>query len=91
MTAEIVADRGFAQALCKKLDSRRSDLESKTTKLQKAKKENPQLEQDLLVARQKFEETEEDVENKMRYILECEVCLLRISAALPVTHLSPLS
>jgi cell shape-determining protein MreC len=61
------------QALRKKLESRRLDYDSKLSRLQKSKKENPGLEQELQAAKMKFEDSEYDVIQKMASLQEFEV------------------
>lgn len=59
--------------LKKKLTSRRLDYDSKLNRLNKAKKEKPELEQEMQAARIKYEDTEHDLIQKMAYIQEFEV------------------
>lgn len=59
--------------LRKKLSSRRLDYDSKLNKLNKAKKEKPELEQEMQAARIKYEDTEHDLIQKMAYLQEFEV------------------
>ncbi|KAL7321463.1 hypothetical protein PS15m_001227 [Mucor circinelloides] len=58
--------------LRKKLASRRLDYDSKLNRLNKAKKEKPELEQEMQAARIKYEDTEHDLIQKMAYIQEFE-------------------
>ncbi|GAB5588690.1 hypothetical protein Unana1_03590 [Umbelopsis nana] len=58
--------------LRKKLDSRRLDYDAKLNKLQKAKKEKPEWEQEVQAAKMKYEETEYDVVQRMIYFQDCE-------------------
>jgi hypothetical protein len=60
-------------SLRKKLASRRLDYDSKLNRLNKAKKEKPELEQEMQAARIKYEDTEHDLIQKMAYIQEFEV------------------
>ncbi|KAI9488031.1 hypothetical protein BDB00DRAFT_850388 [Zychaea mexicana] len=60
------------QALKKKLESRRLDYDSKLGRLQKAKKEKPELEQEMQASKLKYEETEYDLIQKMVYLQEFE-------------------
>ncbi|KAJ2366689.1 hypothetical protein IW150_005877, partial [Coemansia sp. RSA 2607] len=53
------------QAMKKRLDSRRSDYESKQSKLQKSRKENVNLEDELRTAQVRYEDTYEDVTRRM--------------------------
>lgn len=59
-------------SLRKKLASRRLDYDSKLNRLNKAKKEKPELEQEMQAARIKYEDTEHDLIQKMAYIQEFE-------------------
>ncbi|KAI9266483.1 hypothetical protein BDA99DRAFT_505805 [Phascolomyces articulosus] len=59
-------------ALKKKLESRRLDYDSKLGRLQKAKKEKPELEQEMQASKLKYEETEYDLIQKMVYLQEFE-------------------
>lgn len=61
--------------LKKKLTSRRLDYDSKLNRLNKAKKEKPELEQEMQASRIKYEDTEHDLIQKMAYIQEFEVSL----------------
>lgn len=58
--------------LRKKLASRRLDYDSKLNRLNKAKKEKPELEQEMQAARIKYQETEHDLIQKMAYMQEFE-------------------
>lgn len=62
-------------ALRKKLASRRLDYDSKLNRLHKAKKEKPELEQEMQASRIKYEDTEHDLIQKMAYIQEFEVTM----------------
>ncbi|OBZ86220.1 Uncharacterized protein C19C2.10 [Choanephora cucurbitarum] len=59
-------------SLRKKLTSRRLDYDSKLNRLNKAKKEKPELEQEMQAARMKYEDTEHDLIQKMAYLQEFE-------------------
>lgn len=59
--------------LKKKLESRRLDYDAKLGKVQKAKKERPDLEQDMQAAKTKYEDTEADLRNRMIAFVESEV------------------
>lgn len=63
--------------LKKKLASRRLDYDSKLSKLKKAKKEKPDLEQEIQAARIKYEDTEHDLIQKMAILQEFEVSNVR--------------
>ncbi|KAL9548187.1 hypothetical protein MBANPS3_005802 [Mucor bainieri] len=70
-------DEGLAhfkeyQALRKKLESRRLDYDSKLGRLQKSKKEKPDLEQEMQAAKMKYEDSEYDVIQKMALLQEFE-------------------
>lgn len=52
------------------LENRRFDYDSKYTKVQNAKKESPELEEDLRVAKFRYEECFQDTEAKMQHVLE---------------------
>ncbi|ORY97659.1 hypothetical protein BCR43DRAFT_563071 [Syncephalastrum racemosum] len=58
--------------LRKKLESRRLDYDAKLSKLQKAKKEKPELEQEMQASKMKYEETEYDLIQKMMYLQDFE-------------------
>ncbi|RCH96477.1 hypothetical protein CU097_013824 [Rhizopus azygosporus] len=60
------------QALRKKLESRRLDYDAKLARLQKSKKEKPELEQEMQAAKLKYEETEYDVIQKLASLQEFE-------------------
>jgi uncharacterized protein involved in exopolysaccharide biosynthesis len=60
-------------SLRKTLASRRLHYDSKLNRLNKAKKEKPELEQEMQAARIKYEDTEHDLIQKMAYIQEFEV------------------
>jgi chromosome segregation ATPase len=51
------------QTLQKKLQSRRQDYDAKLAKVQKAKKEKPEWEEEMQAAKAKYEETRENVLN----------------------------
>lgn len=61
------------QALRKKLESRRLDYDAKLTRLQKSKKEKPELEQEMQAAKIKYEESEYDLIQKLAQLQEFEV------------------
>lgn len=61
------------QALRKKLESRRLDYDAKLSRLQKSKKEKPELEQEMQAAKLKYEDSEYDVVQKMATLQEFEV------------------
>ncbi|KAF7723964.1 hypothetical protein EC973_001480 [Apophysomyces ossiformis] len=60
------------QNLRKKLESRRLDYDAKLSRLQKSKKEKPELEQEMHAAKMKYEETEYDLLQKMVRLQEFE-------------------
>lgn len=60
------------QQLRKKLESRRLDYDAKLGRLQKSKKENPGLEQEMQAAKLKYEDSEYDVIQKMAALQEFE-------------------
>ena len=62
-------------ALQKKFKNRRLDYDAKHAKLNRNKKENPQLEQEVQMARHKYEETAGDLERVMNQFAEREVHL----------------
>ncbi|CAG8469419.1 4229_t:CDS:2 [Paraglomus brasilianum] len=68
----VTADIKLYQALKKKLESRRLDYDAKQNRVQKSKKEKPELEEEMQAAKQKYEETLEDLENKINTIFEHE-------------------
>ncbi|CAB4409498.1 unnamed protein product [Rhizophagus irregularis] len=53
------------QQLKRKLESRRLDYDAKLNKVQKSKKEKPELEEEMRAAKEKYEVTMEDINNKM--------------------------
>jgi hypothetical protein len=57
------------------LESRRLDYDAKLSRVQKSKKEKPELEEELRAAQYKYEETVHELEAKMSYLLDFEVCL----------------
>ncbi|KAI8376334.1 uncharacterized protein BYT42DRAFT_383275 [Radiomyces spectabilis] len=59
-------------SLKKKLESRRLDYDAKLSRLQKSKKEKPELEQETQAAKIKYEEIEYDIIQKMAYLQEYE-------------------
>ena len=61
------------QTARKKLESRRLAYDSVLSKVQKMKKEDVRTEEELRSARAKYEETSEDVHNRMMTIQEAEV------------------
>lgn len=61
------------QELCRKLESRRLDYDAKYKRLQKAKKEDPEIEQCVQAAKVKYEETELDVVTSMISLQGTEV------------------
>ncbi|KAG1239681.1 hypothetical protein G6F68_018397 [Rhizopus microsporus] len=62
-------------SLRKKLELKRLDYDSKLNRLSKAKKEKPELEQEMQGAKIKYEDTEHDLIQKMAYLQEFEVKL----------------
>ncbi|KAL1933071.1 hypothetical protein VTP01DRAFT_8749 [Rhizomucor pusillus] len=60
------------QALKKKLEGRRLDYDAKLARLQKAKKEKPEWEQEMQAAKLKYEETEYELLQKMVQLQEYE-------------------
>ncbi|KAG0737027.1 hypothetical protein G6F62_009753 [Rhizopus arrhizus] len=60
------------QSLRKKLESRRLDYDAKLARLQKSKKEKPELEQEMQAAKMKYEEAEYDVIQKLASLQEFE-------------------
>jgi hypothetical protein len=63
------------QAARRKLESRRLAYDSVLSKVQKMRKEDVRTEEELRSARAKYEETSEDVHNRMTAIQEAEVCM----------------
>jgi hypothetical protein len=59
--------------LRKRLESRRLDYDSKLVRLQKSKKEKPELEQEMQASKMKYEDSEYDVIQKMAQLQEFEV------------------
>ncbi|KAF9433872.1 hypothetical protein BGZ76_008873 [Entomortierella beljakovae] len=60
------------QTLQKKLSSRRQDYDAKLAKVQKAKKEKPEWEEEMQAAKAKYEETRENVLTIMNAITESQ-------------------
>ncbi|CAI2168120.1 5128_t:CDS:2 [Funneliformis geosporum] len=60
------------QQLKRKLESRRLDYDAKLTKVQKSKKEKPELEEEMRAAKEKYEVVMEDINNKMHALNESE-------------------
>ncbi|KAI9282728.1 hypothetical protein BY458DRAFT_497172 [Sporodiniella umbellata] len=58
--------------LRKKLELKRLDYDSKLNRLNKAKKEKPELEQEMQGAKMKYEDTEHELIQKMAYLQEFE-------------------
>ncbi|KAI8325904.1 hypothetical protein GQ54DRAFT_159355 [Martensiomyces pterosporus] len=59
-------------SLKKKLETRRSDYDSKNTKYQKARKENVQLEDELRSAQTRYEDTHDDLARRMMSMQDAE-------------------
>lgn len=60
------------------MENRRLDLDSKLNKVQKAKKEKPELEEDMRASQVKYDDSLSDVFNKMVFMLDEEVNCLAI-------------
>ncbi|GBB91795.1 hypothetical protein RclHR1_19190005 [Rhizophagus clarus] len=60
------------QQLKRKLESRRLDYDAKLNKVQKSKKEKPELEEEMRAAKEKYEVTMEDINNKMLALNDSE-------------------
>lgn len=73
------------QTARRKLESRRLAYDSVLSKVQKMKKEDVRTEEELRSARAKYEETSEDVHNRMTAIQEAEVLSLNIGKIVDVT------
>ncbi|KNE54147.1 hypothetical protein AMAG_00145 [Allomyces macrogynus ATCC 38327] len=69
---EYVGESKKYSELRRKLESRRLDYDAKLNKMQKAKKEKPELEEEVRAAQYKYEETLHDLEGKMAYLLDFE-------------------
>ncbi|AEO63085.1 uncharacterized protein THITE_2107948 [Thermothielavioides terrestris NRRL 8126] len=65
------------QAARKKLENRRLTYDASTTKLQKAKRDDFRLEEELRAAKAKYEESSEDVLRRMQDIQDAEVDSVR--------------
>lgn len=65
------------QSQRKKLESRRLAYDAALNKLQKAKKEKPQVEEELRAAKAKYDDTSEDVQNRMIAFRESEASHMR--------------
>ncbi|KAJ4389549.1 hypothetical protein N0V93_007019 [Gnomoniopsis smithogilvyi] len=65
------------QAARKKLESRRLALDASTTKMQKAKRDDFRLEEELRTAKAKYEEANEDVFRRMQDIQDAEADSIR--------------
>lgn len=72
-----VADRFPWQAARKKLESRRLALDASTTKMQKAKRDDFRVEDELRSAKAKYEESSEDVYRRMQDIKDAEADSIR--------------
>ena len=71
------------QAARRKLESRRLAYDSVLSKVQKMRKEDVRTEEELRSARAKYEETSEDVHNRMTAIQEAEVQFPLIPSEVP--------
>lgn len=71
------ADHVCSQASRKKLESRRLAYDASTTKMQKAKREDFRLEEELRSAKAKYEEASEDVFRRMQDIKDAEADSVR--------------
>ncbi|KAJ3356566.1 hypothetical protein GGF32_001459 [Allomyces javanicus] len=69
---EYVGESKKYSELRRKLESRRLDYDAKLNKMQKAKKEKPELEEEVRAAQYKYEETLHDLEGKMAFLLDFE-------------------
>lgn len=65
------------QAARKKLESRRLALDTSTTKMQKAKRDDFRVEEEMRTAKAKYEEAAEDVYRRMQDIKEAEADSIR--------------
>jgi predicted nuclease with TOPRIM domain len=74
------------KALRKKLEHRRVEYDSKLNKVQKAKKESPELEEDMREARVKYDECLKDTEAKMQQVMEGDDVLMRDLASYVDAH-----
>ncbi|CAG8676998.1 19533_t:CDS:2 [Racocetra fulgida] len=60
------------QQMNRKLESRRLNYDAKLNKMQKSKKEKPELEEEMRAAKEKYENTKEELHKKMITINESE-------------------
>ncbi|CAG8544516.1 2447_t:CDS:2, partial [Acaulospora morrowiae] len=60
------------QQLKRKLESRRLDYDAKLNRVQKSKKEKPELEEELRASKEKYDETMEELYGKMQHINDSE-------------------
>ncbi|CAG8489510.1 7373_t:CDS:2 [Scutellospora calospora] len=60
------------QQMKKKLESRRLNYDAKLSKMQKSKKEKPELEEEMRNAKEKYEDSKEELHKKMRTINDSE-------------------
>ncbi|CAG8545051.1 27568_t:CDS:2, partial [Gigaspora margarita] len=60
------------QNMKKKLESRRLNYDAKLNKMQKSKKEKPELEEEMRAAKEKYEDTKEELHKKMATINDSE-------------------
>ncbi|CAG8643534.1 28289_t:CDS:2 [Dentiscutata erythropus] len=60
------------QNMKRKLESRRLNYDAKLSKMQKSKKEKPELEEEMRAAKEKYEDTKEELNKKMVTINESE-------------------
>ncbi|CAJ0879947.1 10492_t:CDS:2 [Entrophospora sp. SA101] len=74
---DYIKDLKHYQVLKKKLESRRLDYDSKLNRVQKSKKEKPELEEEMRAAKEKYEDTMDDITNKMLKLDESEDQYLR--------------
>lgn len=73
----LVANPDILQAARKKLESRRLAFDASITKLQKSKRDDFRLEEELRSAKAKYEESSEDVLRRMQDIQEAEADSVR--------------
>lgn len=76
------------QATRKKLDARRLAYDTSLAKMQKSKKEDFRMEEELRAQKAKYEETSEDVFRRMQDIKESEVDMVQDLTAFLEAELS---
>ncbi|CAG8483304.1 9483_t:CDS:2 [Acaulospora colombiana] len=71
-TESTIAELKQYQQLKRKLESRRLDYDAKLNRVQKSKKEKPELEEELRASKEKYDDTMEELHSKMQFINDSE-------------------